>query len=340
MTVTLADVARKAGVSTAAASNALRKTAREAGVRESTRTRILEAARQLGYRPNPFAASLRTRRTRTIGLFLPDDARSFFFHPNNAAQFADWTRLIGSQGYRITLLSHDWTVPPDARLMDGCLFMGWIPLPQVAAVERLARQIPVVSASRPIDHAITIRQDETAARRSAAGVAADYLYTLGHRRIAIVDVRHADRIDTGRLDAFTDQARRRGLTVQLSLFGDRWEERRYLSIPEILALSPAPTVILALDDDYARVLIASFAQSGRRVPRDVSVFSGHTTHSGFQSVPTLTGLAFDYEPPRRLLIQRFLDIVEGRGNRTPIALPPPRIDLIERDSCRPLKGTS
>jgi DNA-binding LacI/PurR family transcriptional regulator len=337
MTITLTDVARQAGVSTAAVSNALRKNAHEAGVRESTHARILAAAAALGYQANPFAASLRTRRTRTIGLFLPEDTRSYFHHPNHAAHFSSLVAHIGRLGYRITLLSNDWTSPPDARLMDGCIFLGWIPLDRVKEVERLAERIPVLSASRPIKNAVQLLDNPDAALTSAARLAAGYLYDRGHRRLALVDVKHPDKIDTYLMTALEQVARERRLKVHLHLFGDRWQERRYPTIPEILALSPPPTAVIALDDDYARVLIDHLAQQGKRVPRNLSVFSGNTSADGFQSVPPLTGIAFDREPQLKTMIEGFLEIVEGRSTADLIRLPPPSVQLIERQSCRPIK---
>ena len=334
MTIILAVVARKARVSTAAVSNALRKDAKAAGVRKSTHARILAAARKLGYQPHPFAASLRTRRTRTLGLLIPEDTRTFFRHPNNAERFGATLEHISRLGYRITLLDNDWTTPPDARLMDGCIFLGWIPLAHVKEVERIAARIPVLSASRPVKHAIELSDESSTVLTAGPSLAAAYLYDRGHRRIALVDIKHPDKIDTFRKAAFEQLARERRLDVQLHQFGDRWEERCYPSIPEILALSPSPTAVMALDDDYARVLIDHLAQQGKRVPQDMSVLSGNTSPTGFQSVPPLTGIAYDLEVQQKAMIEGFLEIVEGRSTAKAIRLPPPNVQLIERQSCR------
>jgi LacI family transcriptional regulator len=333
MTITLADVARKAGVSTAAASNALRKTAKAAGVREVTRARILQAASELGYQPNPFASSLRTRRTRTLGVVLPENSQAYFLHPNNSANFSGLLAHISRLGYRITLLCNDLAVPLDARLMDGCLFLGWIPKTRLAEIESLAGRIPVLSALRPVRNAIALHGESSGAITEAARLAAAYLYDLGHRHIAVVDVRHPGRDDRLRLEAFDQVARERGLAVRLELFNDRWEERLYPSIPGLLALNPLPSAVLALDDDYARVLIDHLAQRGLRVPHHLSVFSGNTAPECFQSIPPLTGTAIGNDSRQTVMIERFLDIVEGRSAAAVIHLPPPPVSLIERQSC-------
>src|ERR1035437_809123 len=69
--VTLRDVAARAGVHPATASRALNPETRLL-VREDTALRVLQAAEFLGYRPNPVARSLRTRRSNTIGVLIPD----------------------------------------------------------------------------------------------------------------------------------------------------------------------------------------------------------------------------------------------------------------------------
>src|SRR5260370_21853670 len=69
--VTLRDVAARAGVHPATASRALNPETRLL-VREDTARRVSEAAERLGYRPNPVARSLRTRRSNTIGVLIPD----------------------------------------------------------------------------------------------------------------------------------------------------------------------------------------------------------------------------------------------------------------------------
>src|SRR2546430_8016874 len=76
-TVTLRDVAARAGVHPATASRALNPETRLL-VREDTARRVLEAAEVLGYHPNPVARSLRTRRSNTVGVLIPDLTNPLF----------------------------------------------------------------------------------------------------------------------------------------------------------------------------------------------------------------------------------------------------------------------
>src|SRR5262245_30064689 len=76
-TVTLRDVAARAGVHPATASRALNPETRLL-VREETARRVLDAAESLGYHPNPVARSLRTRRSHTVGVLIPDLTNPLF----------------------------------------------------------------------------------------------------------------------------------------------------------------------------------------------------------------------------------------------------------------------
>jgi len=90
---TLKDVAALAGVDKSTASRVLRNQWSEV-VRPETRDRIHEAAAQLGYRPNAFAKSLRTRRTNTLALVVPDLDNLGFANVSHGVQAAAATRHV------------------------------------------------------------------------------------------------------------------------------------------------------------------------------------------------------------------------------------------------------
>src|SRR5580692_6756105 len=94
--VRLADVARLAGVSTTTASRALNG---RGELTDGTRQAVLDAARRLGFRPSPFAQSLRTRRSNTVGLLVPHVDHPFYASVVQGAQ-----STLSDAGYRLILM--------------------------------------------------------------------------------------------------------------------------------------------------------------------------------------------------------------------------------------------
>ncbi len=330
---TLADVASRSGVSKGAVSSVLRNAPGQDGVSAETRQRILHVVRELGYRPHPLAASLRTRRTRTIGLVV-GEPESFLRHPNQALMMGRLLKQASEMGYRVTLMDDAWQDSPDPRLLDGCAVLTWVPSAGIAQVERLAAEIPVVSLYSRIRGAVQVVMDEGTMLRRGMREGAAWLYGLGHRRIALVDVNHPKGPDTLRKDAFAEVAREQGILPELLCYADRWQERLYPTAAEIAQLDPPPTAAVALDDDYARALIAHLARRGLRVPEDVSVFSGNTQQDSFQTPPALTGLARDLTAQWGELMRRFIRLL-GNDPAEEIVVPPAEFTLVVRESCAP-----
>ena len=326
----LKDVANKAGVSVAAASAALGNRPSNIGVSAETRSRILSAAKELRYRRNPLAASLRTGRTYNIGVWLPN-AEAYLTHPQGARNLWTICRIAARHGYHVSIV-----VPEarhmDPRLMDGCLIMDEATPALEKGAARLTESIPVLSLGASIPGAIFVREsrDWLACRQRAA----EYLYDLGHRRVAIAHLEAPSPQDLIQ-HQFEEAARARGIAVDLHSFSEVALDRRYPTIGAILDMKPLPTAVFAIDDDYARALIPRLIQRGVRVPEDLSVFSGSTLPDAVGMGVGLTGLVLHFERKLEELFGKFVEIIESGSGVTEIPLQPFDVDLVERDSCAP-----
>ncbi len=107
--ITLGDVARAVGTSLPTVSQVLSGQARARRISERLEARVLSAARRLGYRPNLLARSLRTRRSMTIGILLPNLCQTFY-----PAVVAAFQQEVRGKGYLLLLSNHY----EDATLMD------------------------------------------------------------------------------------------------------------------------------------------------------------------------------------------------------------------------------
>src|SRR5438477_1028115 len=179
--VTAREVAELAGVSISAVSRVFTK---GASVSEKTRTKVLDATRSLGYRPNLLARSLMTRRTELIGLISNN-----FDNPAFMQIFDLFTRHLQQRGLRPLLVNLSDGLPPTGALgmlmqygVDGVIVAS-SPLHRELAEACVAVHLPVVQAfGRPTGK---IAIDAVGADNDQGGrVAADLLCERGYRQIA------------------------------------------------------------------------------------------------------------------------------------------------------------
>jgi len=147
VTMTLADLARLAGVSTATASVALNN---KPGVSDETKKRIVELAREVGYRPNRAGRALRQSRTGAIGLYMPDSATSFGYYTETTRGVAE---VLHNHDLSLLILpsSHECSNIDGFPDVDGFILME--PHSDDLGVGAILRQdLPVVSGDAPAPH--------------------------------------------------------------------------------------------------------------------------------------------------------------------------------------------
>ena len=276
MTTTLKDVAREARVSLASVSRALNGTG---VVTESIRSRVQEVAARLHYVPNIGAQSLMARRTRMIGVLLPDLQGEYFAELIRGIDVAARARGLH------LLISNSHNGPDDfgeaLRAMygrvDGLLVMA-PSLDAHALQERLQGTLPLVLIS-------TVDVDRTYCSVYVSNAASAYamvvhLVSCGHRRIAHVAGPAANIDAQERLRGYRDALARESVgTAEYVVQGDFTEESGYRAVKEMLARSPMPEAIFAANDMMAIGCLSALSEAGMRVPLDIAVV-------GFDDIPT------------------------------------------------------
>src|SRR3954452_13582936 len=288
-TVTLRDVAAMAGVHPATASRALNAETRDL-VNGETAQRVLAAARELGYRPNPIARGLKTNRSYTIGVVVPDLRNPIF--PPIARGIED--RLEPS-GYTSLLANTDNDPEREgvifaalgARQVDG--FITATARRTHPLLDELAASgMPLVLVNRSTDGGdlpSALPDDRGGVRQ-----AVEHLAALGHRRIAHFAVRS---VSTGehRREGFQDAM----ASLELPVDPDMIVEAAMYSEGEgarcarrLLDTGHEFTAVVSANDLMALGCIDALRQAGLDCPRDVSVVGFNDMDWADRFVPSLT----------------------------------------------------
>lgn len=294
---TIVDVAREAGVSFKTVSRVLNG---EPNVREPTRQRVLEAAKALGYRANPYARNLRAAQSRLIAVYYSNPSRNYtseiqigVLQRCNAEGFnAIFEQAGDGPGSLVSLrgepnLAGVILVPPlteDPAFLSrlsaaGIPFVRLAPLPEEGEAGHVSMD------------------DELAASEMT-----DYLVSLGHRRIGFIagppDHPQARLRETG----FRAALARHGLKLDPGHMaqGTFHYDSGLRAAEALLSASRPPTAIFASNDDMAAAVLAVAYRKGLRVPQDLSVTGFDDTPLASVVVPSLTTV---YQPIREMAAQ-------------------------------------
>lgn len=268
---TIRDVADRAGVSIGTASNVLN---RKPQVGEALRNKVLEAARDLGWRPNGVARSLRQRRTGVVGLCVPITGSAYF-----AAMVEAFEEVAASQDHAIMqVLSHSDPVLELARVeaLLARQIDGLVLVPSAApgrTLDTIARSgVPTVVVDRlPEDQRFdTVTLDDAGAMRRVT----EHLLSLGHRRI-LYSVRYPELVTTqARIKSFEATMRKAGPAARSRVLARPENPLAYADdLGRVLAEPEPPTAIIASNSILAQWTLQALTAAGRGWPGNVSVLA-------------------------------------------------------------------
>jgi DNA-binding LacI/PurR family transcriptional regulator len=324
--VTVADVARRAGVSTATVSYVLNDNPNQR-ISPATRESVLRAADDLGYRPNVAARSLRTGRGTAVLLPLPG------LHGNHVLGL-----LIDQCAARLVERELSLVTDYSAYATPEQALRAWAPLNPAAVVvlphdapiaRALARSgIPVVTSPQTTDDPWESHADAFA--REARVTQLQYLLSRGHRRVAFMwppQVEPAvERRMTRQLRAV---ARSAGATLDVvrapltadafSSYADAWVRDRRAE------------AIACFNDDFAMGLLSALAQRGVAAPDDVAVMGVDDVPLAAAFTPPLTTIAADFSELAGALAETVAAVVR-QGETSFLPLPLPQHSVVVRRS--------
>lgn len=333
---TLKKVAAHAEVSVATAARVLQGDP-NLSVRPETRARVLAAAADLGYRPNRVASGLRTRRTGTMAVVLPDPQNIAWNETLRAIE-----RAAGERDYVVVVAdAHGPTLDPTqlARFvlegrMDG-LLVAFATIADELVVQIAGRGLPLVpinSRSAIVDGSVTM-DDEAGSR-----LAVDHLVALGHRRIGFLAGRADTDVGRRREAGYREAMVAHGLAIDPAwVVGGDFTERSGRAGGHELLVRPVderPTAIYAVNLPSALGLRAAAADLGVGIPTDVSLVTMDDHPVLEHTDPALTSIHMPMDEMGVLGTRMLIDVVEGRPLRHEVTSTPPRL-VVRRSTAAP-----
>jgi LacI family transcriptional regulator len=308
---TQSDVAKLAGVSQALVSYVLNSTP-NLSIPVETRRRILDAIEQLGYVPDRSARNLRTRRSNTIAVIIPDITNPY--HPAFARSVQD---VAEAHGFDLIIYNTDGLAKKEEKVLRSVLHS------QVDGVIGIFFNLPEERFQQLIDRKIAVVQicgyREAAANlpvsilyldmAGAARTAVEYLIEKGHRQVAHVCGIAGTPHTLARIEGYQQALAQHGLgALEQIAPGDFSVESGYSAMQSLLAGGMPPTAVFCSNDLMAVGAIHAIIDAGLRVPQDIAVVGFDNIDAATMIRPQLTTIdPFKTQVGKRaaeLLIQR------------------------------------
>jgi DNA-binding LacI/PurR family transcriptional regulator len=324
------DVARLAGVSHQTVSRVLNN---HPSVKATTRERVLDAMRELDYRPNNLARSLVTSRTHRIGV-LGFDLR--YYGPGSTLVAIE--QAAHDRGYALALASMtdldarkgaDAVAMLDAQRVDGLIVIA----PRRGAVEAIGNlpgAIPIVALESEFRKDVSVVSID---QRAGARLATEHLLQLGHRTVWHVAGPEDWNEARLRTEGWRLTLRDHGVVAPEPLRGD-WTSRSGYEAGLRLVDETDATAVFVANDQMALGVLRAFHERGIAVPDDRSVVGFDDLPEAEFLIPGLTTVRQDFDAVGRKGLERLVTLIEGGAVRRRAVRVEPEL-VIRASSGRP-----
>ncbi|GAV32126.1 purine nucleotide synthesis repressor [Coriobacteriaceae bacterium EMTCatB1] len=331
MSVTIKDVAQRAGVSVATASRVLSGAQR---VSPELTARVRKAARELGYRHNALARALRYGKTATVGMIVPEIENPFFPSLVESVERAlnrTDRNLLLCDAQQSAAMERSRARTLLERRVDGLVVVPVSMTDSAAMVEELASLVPVVQLDRHVEghFADWVGIDNDFGMM----LAVNHVVSLGAQRVVFVSATPESSAARQRLSGFNTAIRKVGLRSNrpplLGAFSVDWGRE---AAKTLVAERPLPDAIVCGNDEIAVGLLGEFHRRHVRVPDDVMVTGFDDIRFASLANPPLTTV----RQPAEAIANQAIRLLDARIED--MSLPVQRIavspQLVIRESTR------
>ena len=327
---TIEDVAQQAGVSRATVSRVLNG---GVWVSPDALARVEKAIKKTGYRINPHARSLATKRAGSVALLLTESYERFFEDPNFSLIMRSLGEALARHDYPLVLILADTEVEQrravnfmTAGHVDGALLLSSHWGRQDFLIDLIDAEVPIISGGMPLgfEHKVGYVQAEDV---DGARQMVEYLKSRGHRRIAHIAGPQDTSGGTGRLEGYT-RAVGADFDDRLLAIGDYSRVSGELAMRQILDTGAPFEAVFAANDVMAVGALGVLRERGLSVPGDVALAGFDDAAIAREVDPPLTTMRQPFERVAEEMVRLLLDLIDGKA-ASRVTLP---TELVVRES--------
>ncbi|HBN81298.1 MAG TPA: LacI family transcriptional regulator [Ruminococcaceae bacterium] len=319
MSATIKDIARETGLSIATIS----KYMNGATLREKNRVAIERAVKKLNYTVNEYARGLKSNKSRTIGVVIPE--LSNLFVTQIITKMED---ILRAQGYSVMICDchTDEKLECEAvRFLMGKMVDGIVNMPICRDGRHLKpaleKKIPIVLVDRTVDALTGLADSVLIDNAAAAKMATSYLLERGHREIGIIIGPEGVFTTTQRLKGYFDAFGTRGLTPDEANIqhGDYMLQGGYESMRRLLAEKKCTAVFVT---NYEMTLGAVIAinEAGLKIPEEISIIGFDNMDLSRITHPRLTIVTQPLEQIGTQVAKLLLEHLTGSTPCAPVSI--------------------
>jgi DNA-binding LacI/PurR family transcriptional regulator len=316
--VTIYDVASKAGVSISTVSKVLSGSTR---VNEVTREKVLSAVSQLNYVPSLAARGIASGRTSIIGLVIPYTPLQLLYDPHLQGNLCGIEEILNDHDYALLIAtanrehesSSSYKRLLRSNYIDGAVVMETQESKSPDLHRQLSQQrYPWVILGYPVGMvpSYCVHADDL----QGAQRMTEYLISLGHRRIGMLQVKDSAYASEERVRGYKQMLAHKGIPLDESLMvdsGDWTEEAAHSTVSQLLERPDRPTAVFALNDRMALGVLQWAREHKLRVPEDLTVVGFDDIPAAAAGFPPLTTIRQPSVEMGRQSVKLLFKLLEG-----------------------------
>ena len=314
--ITIYDIAKEAGVSPATVSRVLTN---NANVSKAKKEKVQGLIAKYNFKPNALAKGLSDTQSKGIGIIAADVRNSYY-----AEVFVACENAAREQGYTVLLSNAFGSMEREIQHLDmmrqqrvAAIIQLGGSVDAVASYPEYVGKVAQIMPSVPL--IVTGKLDGTECYEvqidfdKATDFLMDYLFGLGHERIALVGGRYNVLGTYRKRQRYEELLEKHGISYreEYVVAGSYDYESGYFGMNQILALADMPTAVITINDYVASGIIRSAMEHGYRIPQDISVASYDNTQIAELLTPRLTSIDYDYGNFGRMLVNTAIAASKG-----------------------------